>query len=121
MELLCQRHVAVNFDASLHMGSDELSPAFNNVDEIRFVTADRAIGLALCLLDMDRAIVHSNKPAAHLLDVEKISSADAPQNGLIHLRPVKVEYFLGGLRHTMQPPFLNNGRSLLLQSQSASA
>jgi hypothetical protein len=105
MELLRQRHVAANFDPSLHMGSDELSPAFNYVDEIRLVTADRAVGIALRLLDVDRAIVHGNKPAAHLVDIEKVSSVDAAQNRLVLLQPVKVEYFLGGVRHVVCPPF----------------
>jgi len=99
MELLRQRHVPVNSDASLHMGSDELSPAFNNVHEIRLVTIDRAVGIALRLLDVDRTIVHSDKPAAHLVDIEKVSSVDAAQNRLVVLHPVKVEYFLGGLWH----------------------
>jgi len=96
MELLRQRYVAANFYATLHMGSDELPPAFNNVDEIRLVTADRAVGVTLRLLDMDRAIVHGNKPAAHLVDIEKVSSVDAAQNRLVLLHPVNVEYFLGG-------------------------
>src|SRR5215472_11043937 len=81
------------------MGSDELSPSFNNVDEIKLVTADRAVGIAFGLLDVDRAIVHGDKPAAHLVDIEKVSSVDAAQNRLVLLHPVKVEYFLGGFRH----------------------
>ena len=46
---------------------------------------------------MDCAIVHGNKPAAHLVDIEKVSSVDPAQNRLVLLQPVKVEYFLGGL------------------------
>jgi len=105
MELLRQGHVAANFDASLHLGSEELSPPFNNVDEIRLVTADRAVGIALRLLDMDRAIVHSNKPASHLLDVEKVSPVDAAQNRLEILFAVKVKYFLSDFCHIVFPPF----------------
>src|SRR5689334_5988983 len=96
MELLRQGHVAANFDASLHMGSDELPPPLNNVDEIRLVTANSAVGIAVRLLHMECTIVHGNEPTAHLLDVEKISSVDAAQNRLVLLPAVKVEYFLGG-------------------------
>ena len=76
MELLSQGHVPANRDASLHMGSDELSPAFNNVDEIRLVAADGAVGVALRLFDMDRTIVHGKKPASYFVDIEKVSSVD---------------------------------------------
>src|SRR5215467_11978773 len=81
------------------MGSDELSPAFHNVDEIRLVTADRAVGIALLLLDMERAIVHGNKPAAHLVDIEEVSSVNAAQNRFILLHLFAVEYFLSGFWH----------------------
>jgi hypothetical protein len=80
-----------------------LAPTFNNVDEIRLVTADGAVGIALRLLDVDRTIVHSKKPAAHLVDIEKVSSVDAAQNWFVVLRPVQVEYFLGGLWHVSPP------------------
>src|SRR5262245_54542555 len=82
MELLRQCHVAANFDTSLHLRSEEVSPAFNNVDKVRLVTTDRAVGIAFLLLDADRAIVHGNKPAAHLLNIEEVSSVDAAQNRL---------------------------------------
>src|SRR5262249_29063357 len=105
VELLRQGHVAVNFDASLHIRSEKMSPAFNYVDEIRLVTADRAVGIALLLLDMGCAIIDGDKPAAHLVDIEKVSSVDAAQNRLVLLLPVTVKYFLGGFWHLVCPPF----------------
>jgi hypothetical protein len=71
--------------------------AIESAWERRLVTADRAACIALRFLDLDCAIVHGNKPAAHLVDIEKVSSVDATQNRLVPLHPVKVKYFLGGL------------------------
>src|SRR5262245_8775401 len=60
MELLRQRHIAANFHPSLHVCSNQVSPAFDDIDEIPLVTADRAVGIALRLLDVEGAIVHGD-------------------------------------------------------------
>src|SRR5262249_19247135 len=87
------------------MRGDQVPPAFDDFDEIPLVANDRAVGIAFCLLDLDGAIVHGDKPATHLVDFEKVGSVDAAQKWLILLHSMKVEYFLGGVWHVVCPPF----------------
>src|SRR5215471_15117620 len=101
MEFLSQRDIAAKLNASLHMSSDEVSPALNDVGKIPLVTSDRAVGIVLCLLDTDCTVVYGDKPTAHLVDIEKIGTVDTAQKRLVLLHPVEVEDFPGGLRHVV--------------------
>src|SRR5262249_39684988 len=77
---------------------DQVSPAFDDVDEIPLVAADRAVGLAPGLLNLERAVVDGDKPASHLVDLEQIGAVNTAQHRRVFLHPVNVEDVLGGLR-----------------------
>src|SRR5262245_18318476 len=70
MELLSQCHIAAHVHASLHMCRDQISPAFDDLDEIALPATDRAVGLAPRLLNVESAIVHGDKPASPLVNIE---------------------------------------------------
>src|SRR5262245_45657623 len=91
MELLSQGDIAVHLHAPLHMRRDQVPPAFDDLDEILLLAADRAVGVVLGLLDIDAAIVHGHEPASHLENVEQIGPVNAAQERLVSLHPVNVE------------------------------
>src|SRR5262245_23915006 len=111
MELLSQCHVAANFHAALHMGRNQVSPAFDDIDEIPLVTADRAVGIALRFLNVEGAVVHGDKPASYLVDIEKIGAMNTAQHRRVFLHPVNVEDFLGSLGATVGRPWFEQHTS----------
>src|SRR5215471_15675500 len=101
VEFLSQRNIAAKLNASLHVSSNEVSPALNDVGKIPLITDDRAVGIVPCLLDTDCTVIYGNKPTAHLVDIKKIGTVDTAQRRLVRLHPVEVKDFLGGLRHVV--------------------
>ena len=99
MKFLSQCHVAAHVHAPLHMRRDQVSAAFNDVDEILLVTADGAVGVVRALLNVDGSVIDGDKPATHSVDVEPVGSANTAQHSLVSLHSVKVEYFLRRLWH----------------------
>jgi hypothetical protein len=76
VKFLSERDIASNLDATLECGGKQISSPFDNVDEVFLVAAYYTVCLAPFLVRRDRPVLDGHKPAAHLIDVEKIGPAN---------------------------------------------
>src|SRR5581483_4291555 len=70
MELLRKCDIAADFDSALHGGSDQVTTALNDVDEVWFITTNRAVRIMMNLFEADRAVPNRNEPVSDPLNLE---------------------------------------------------
>jgi hypothetical protein len=99
VKLLSESDIAANLNSTLQRGGHEISPPFEDVDEVLLAAAYCAVRFVPSFGYLNLSVVHGHEPAADLLDIEKVSPSNTAQERLIFLHFSELDYLLCTLWH----------------------